>query len=88
MMSRYYADTDGIRRILRPMNGEELKWSGKFRNRLPAWAQAWEALYAGLLDWGDLNDEERRRITEPVGEGAARCAAATASFLTCTPHAA
>jgi len=54
MMSRYYADAEDIRRILRPMNGEELEWSAKFGNRLPAWAQAWEALYAGLLIADDI----------------------------------
>jgi hypothetical protein len=36
------------------MNGEELEWSAKFRTRLPAWAQAWEALYAGLLIADDI----------------------------------
>ena len=54
MMSRYYADADDIRRILRPMNREELDCSAKFRSQLPSWAQAWEALYAGLLIADDI----------------------------------
>ena len=46
MMGKYYAEADDIRRILRPMNSEELRWSEKFWSKLPDWVRAWEALYA------------------------------------------
>ena len=49
MMGKYYAGTGDIRRILRPMNKEELRWSEKFCDKLPTWVRAWEALYDGQI---------------------------------------
>ena len=54
MMGKYYAGTDDIRRILRPMNREELRWSEKFWDKLPDWARAWDALYDGQLVADDI----------------------------------
>ena len=54
MMSEYYAGTDDIRRILRPMNKVELRWTNNFRSNLPDWVRAWEALYGGLLVADDI----------------------------------
>ena len=45
MMGKYYAKADDIRRILRPMNSEELRSSEKFRSKLPDWVLAWQSLY-------------------------------------------
>ena len=54
MMGRYYARADDIRRILRPMNKEELRWSEKFCDNLPTWVRAWEALYDGQMVADDI----------------------------------
>jgi hypothetical protein len=54
MMGKYYAKADDIRRILRSMNGKELRSSEKFWSKLPDWVRAWEALYAGKLVADDI----------------------------------
>ena len=54
MMGKYYAKADDIRRILRPMNSEELRWTEKFRSKLPDWVLAWQSLYRGLLVADDI----------------------------------
>ena len=64
MMGKYYAEADDIRRILRPMNSEELRWSEKFRSKLPDWVRAWEALYGGLLVADDIE-----ALAETAGQG-------------------
>lgn len=54
MMGKYYAKADDIRRILRPMNKQELRWSERFRDKLPNWVPAWEALYDGQMVADDI----------------------------------
>jgi len=54
MMGKYYAEVDDIRRILRPMNDEELRSSEKFWKTLPDWVRAWQALYGGRLVADDI----------------------------------
>ena len=64
MMGKYYAKADDIRRILRPMNGKELRSSEKFWNKLPDWVRAWEALYAG-----QAGRRRHRGVGRNAGEG-------------------
>ena len=54
MMGKYYAKADDIRRILRPMNSEELRSTEKLRSKLPDWVLAWQSLYCGLLVADDI----------------------------------
>ena len=54
MMGEYYAEADHIRRILRPMNTEELRWTEKFQSKLADWVLAWQSLYRGLLVADDI----------------------------------
>ena len=64
MMGKYYAEADDIRRILRPMNTEELRWTEKFGSKLSDWVLAWQSLYRGLLVADDSswrNGSTRRR---------------------------
>jgi len=57
MMSRYYAKARGLAKLLRPMNADEIghynaMW--KHRVSLPAWVNAWAALYEGTLLADDI----------------------------------
>jgi hypothetical protein len=54
MMGKYYAKADDIRRILRPMNKQELRWRERFSDKLPSWVRAWEALYDGQMVADDI----------------------------------
>jgi hypothetical protein len=57
MMSEYYKNESGLRKLLRPMNASEDDWY--VHNRYPAdlcpqWAHAWRALYDGELVADDI----------------------------------
>jgi hypothetical protein len=73
MMEEYYAKVDDIRRMLRPMNPEELRWIQKSRNKPPDWALAWKALYDGLLVADDIEalaerlERSARRSRKRIG---------------------
>ena len=73
MMGKYYAGTDGIRRVLRPMNTEELRWTEKFRSKLPDWVLAWQSLYRGLLVADDIE-----QLAERLDKAASSLAQTTA----------
>ena len=66
MMGKYYAEADDIRRILRPMNSEELRWTEKFRSKLPDWVLAWQSLYRGLLVADDI-EQLAERLDKAAG---------------------
>ena len=66
MMGKYYAEADDIRRILRPMNREELRWTEKFRSKLPDWVLAWQSLYRGLLVADDI-EQLAERLDKAAG---------------------
>ena len=56
MMSSYYKDLQGIRKLLRPMTAAEADNDIRRARRrpLPSWWQAWHALYAGNLLADDI----------------------------------
>ena len=66
MMGKYYAEADDIRRILRPMNGKELRWTEKFGSKLPDWVLAWQSLYRGLLVADDI-EQLAERLDKAAG---------------------
>ena len=55
LMSIYYKDLQGIRKLLRPMTAtEEKRFSTRSPACFPSWWQAWHALYAGNLLADDI----------------------------------
>jgi hypothetical protein len=58
MMASYYADAKDLTKLLRPMNESESRWFARHsfpsHERLPQWAHAWHALYAGSLVVDDI----------------------------------
>ena len=66
MMGKYYAEADDIRRILRPMNREELRWTEKLQSKLPDWLLAWQSLYRGLLVADDI-EQLAERLDKAAG---------------------
>jgi len=66
MMGKYYAEADDIRRILRPMNSEELRLTEKLRSKLPDWVLAWHSLYCGLLVAEDI-EQLAERLDKAAG---------------------
>ena len=66
MMGKYYAEADDIRRILRPMNREELRWTEKLQSKLPDWVLAWQSLYRGLLVADDI-EQLAERLDKAAG---------------------
>ena len=54
MMSDYYRDSPGLQKLLRPMNEIEVYWLEREETCVPAWARAWDALYAGRLIADDI----------------------------------
>ncbi|MBK9303966.1 MAG: hypothetical protein IPM94_08790 [bacterium] len=75
MMARYYADSPGLKKLLRPMNAEELGWLSTIQaetDRLPVWVRAWEALYRGDLiadDIEELAEQLAKAGAEKRGQG-------------------
>lgn len=79
MMARYYRDEEGLRKLLRPMNDEELSalsspymrympWSG--HRQVPAWVSAWEGLYEGQMVVDDIVEvAQSLERTIALGEG-------------------
>ncbi|MBK7702542.1 MAG: hypothetical protein IPI34_06410 [bacterium] len=70
MMARYYGGSPGLKKLLRPMNAEELGWLSVIRAEtdcLPAWVRAWAALYAGELIADDI--EALAEHLAKAGEG-------------------
>ncbi len=61
LMSHYYADEAGVRRLLRPMNPEEeQRYSKMIYTRgsveVPDWVRAWHGLYCGNLVVDDIEE--------------------------------
>jgi hypothetical protein len=54
MMAAYYREATGLQRLLRPMNPQERDWFDRHDDRVPAWGQAWAALYDGRLVADDI----------------------------------
>ena len=76
MMSRYYAESEGLQKLLRPMNALEQRcfYEHGLKAEHPAWVLAWDALYEGKLISddiealvGDINNSDANggRGTEP-----------------------
>lgn len=66
MIGKYYAEAADIRRILRPMNSEELRLTEKLRSKLPDWVLAWQSLYSGLLVAEDI-EQLAERLDKAAG---------------------
>lgn len=67
MMSRYYGNVQGLEKLLRPMNGEELGYFNAPSNwnvKWPAWVNAWGGLYRGTLLADDIE-----ALAEQIGKG-------------------
>lgn len=59
MMGGYYANAQGVVRILRPMTGSEDKLFRALslkNDQIPQWVRAWKGLYDGLLVVDDIRD--------------------------------
>ena len=56
MMSGYYGASRSLQKLLRPMNDQERDWFVRNEARVPAWARAWDALYAGRLIADDIEN--------------------------------
>lgn len=76
MMASYYGDVTDLKKLLRPMNGEEQKFYDDYRGEdypLPQWVQAWGALYSGRLIADDIEglvlqlERETSAGNEPIG---------------------
>jgi hypothetical protein len=70
MMKTYYARERGIRRILRPMNQRELRWTDTHWKKVPDWARAWESLYDGQLVADDIEALAERLQQAGYGQAA------------------
>ena len=56
MMADYYAESQGLKKLLRPMNEVEQKWFEKNETFAPTFALAWNALYEGKLIADDIEN--------------------------------
>ena len=77
LMARYYAEAQGLMKMLRPMTRNELGQygAGASSNRyppVPSWWKAWAGLYAGRLLADDL-EQLARDLSQP-GNGQASAA--------------
>ena len=56
MMSHYYGRCTDLKKLLRPMNSDELQWLKASPNNVPSWARLWESLYDGRLIADDIEE--------------------------------